>query len=216
MDKIKIALVDDSPFVRDGLKIIFDLDEDFDVVGCGQNGNEAVEISKMEKVDVFLMDIQMPVMDGIDATKAITESSDAKVLILTTFDDDELIVKALKNGAKGYILKNHPPEKIKQMVKLIHEGRSILDEGMLGKLTDLGGSRDKKVEFDTEFFTDRENEIIRLVSEGLSNGEIAESLFISLGTVKNYISSILDKTGLSHRTQIAVFYLTGRKPHSNS
>lgn len=210
MDKIRIAIIDDSPFVRDGLKIIFELDDDFVVVGCGENGKDAVELSHKNDIDIFLMDIQMPIMSGIEATKEICSTTEAKVLILTTFDDDELIVKALKNGAKGYLLKNHTPDKIKQMVKLILEGGSILEEGVLEKIAQKSSYSEKKNNFNLSRFTERETEIIELISQGLSNQEIADKLFISLGTVKNYISSILDKTGLAHRTQIAVAYLTGQ------
>ena len=101
MDKIKVIIADDSDFVRDGMKIILDVDPDFEVLGCAANGREAIELAEKEKPDVFLMDIQMPVMDGIEATKIIAERGLGKVLILTTFDDDDLVKRALKNGAKG-------------------------------------------------------------------------------------------------------------------
>ncbi len=211
---IRIIIADDSPFVLDGLKIIFELDPDFAVIGCAKNGREAVELCKSNDVDIVLMDIQMPEMDGITATKEITRATTAKCLILTTFDDDELIIGALKNGAKGYLLKNHTPDKIKRMAKVVHEGGSILDEVVLSKITEIKKST---AQFDNSLFTERELDIIKLISEGMSNNEIAESLFISVGTVKNYITAILDKTGLAHRTQIAVYYLTGNKRgHSNA
>ena len=130
-------------------------------------------------------------------------------MILTTFDDDELVQQAIKNGAKGYLIKNHTPEQLKQMIRSIHTGVQVMDGQVFEKFVDAGirpsGS------FDRERYTPRELEIIEAVASGLSNREIAEKLFISEGTVKNYISNILDKDGLSHRTQLAVYYLTGRK-----
>ncbi len=211
---IRIIIADDSPFVLDGLKIIFELDPDFTVVGCAKNGREAVELCHTHAVDIALMDIQMPEMDGILATKEISGGTETKCLILTTFDDDELIIGALKNGAKGYLLKNHTPDKIKRMAKVVHEGGSILDEVVLSKIAEIqkpAVPSAQSVQFDRSLFTERELDVIRLISEGMSNSEIAEHLFISVGTVKNYISAVLDKTGLSHRTQIAVYYLTGNK-----
>lgn len=209
MDKIRLVIADDSDFVRDGLKIIFELDDEFEVVGAAVNGKEAVEIVKSEQVDVVLMDLEMPVMDGIEATKIITANLSVKVLVLTTFDDDERIQKALLNGAKGYLIKNHTPDKIKQMIKALHSGGTVLDERVFNKIAGLGHI--KNADFDETMFTQRELEIIKEVAEGLSNKEIAQKLFISEGTVKNYISSVLDKVSLSHRTQIAVYYLTGKK-----
>ncbi len=211
MQKIKLVIADDSPFVRDGLRVIFELDEEFEVVGCAENGLQAVELCKNFHADICLMDIQMPLMNGIEATGLIN-SDTTKVLILTTFDDDDLIIKALKNGAKGYLIKNHPPEKIKQMVKIVYAGGGVLDEVILEKITDNNKMTYMNGAFDQSEFTERELSIIKLISEGCSNKEIADNLFITLGTIKNYISTILDKTELSHRTQIAVYYLTGRKP----
>ena len=104
MEPIKVIIVDDSDFVRDGMKIILDIDDDFDVIGTASNGQEAVELARTNKCDVVLMDIQMPVMDGIEATRVFVEEELGKVMILTTFDDDELVDKAIKNGAKGYLI----------------------------------------------------------------------------------------------------------------
>ena len=209
MEPIRVIIADDSDFVRDGMKIILDIDDDFDVIGVAGNGKEAVDIARKDKCDVVLMDIQMPVMDGIEATKIFAEEDLGKVMILTTFDDDNLVDQAVKNGAKGYFIKNHKPEDLKQMIKSIHQGAKVMDEQVFDKFVDAGIRPTSN--FDKEKYTQREIEIIEAVASGLSNKEIAEKLFISEGTVKNYISNILLKEGLSHRTQLAVYYLTGNK-----
>jgi Response regulator containing a CheY-like receiver domain and an HTH DNA-binding domain len=213
MEKINVIIVDDSDFVRDGMRIILSVDEEFRVLGCAKNGKEAVELAMKEKADVILMDIQMPEMDGIEATKEIVKRKLGKVLILTTFDDDELVDQAIKSGADGYLIKNHTPEQLKQMIKSIYQGVNILDGQVFSKFTDSGIKPSS--EFDGSIFTARELDIISAIAEGLSNKEIAVKLFISEGTVKNHISTILEKGGLSHRTQVAVYYLTGRKGNSS-
>ena len=217
MDKIKIIIADDSDFVRDGMKIILDVDDDFEVLGTAATGKEAIELAQKEAPDIFLMDIQMPEMDGIEATKIIVERNLGKVLILTTFDDDELVRQALRNGAKGYLIKNHTPEHLKQMIKSVYYGTGVMDENVLNSLAGSAGSPENApasgaaADFDASDYSPREMEIIRAVAEGLSNKEIAGKLFISEGTVKNYITGILAKEGLSHRTALAVYYLTGKK-----
>ena len=206
---IKIIIADDSDFVREGMSIILGVDEAFEVVGCAADGRECVELARQKSADVILMDIQMPEMDGIDATKIIAEENLGKVLILTTFDDYDLVRKAIKNGAKGYLIKNHTPEKLKQMIKSVHEGINVLDESVFEKMADIQSVKSEN--FDDSPYSQRELEIIAAVADGLSNKEIAAKLFLSEGTVKNYISNILEKGGLDHRTQLAVYYLTGRK-----
>lgn len=209
MEKIKVIIADDSDFVRSGMKIILNVDDEFDVIGCAANGREAIDLAETSAPDVFLMDIQMPEMDGIDATKYIVEHGLGKVLILTTFDDDVLVQNALRAGAKGYLIKNHTPEHLKQMIKAVYNGTGVMEESIMesfaqGAPTVSGG-------FSEEGYTARELDIIKAVAEGLSNKEIAAKLFISEGTVKNYITSILAKENLSHRTALAVYYLTGKK-----
>lgn len=209
MDKIKVIIADDSDFVRDGMRIILQVDDDFDVIGCARNGKEAIEIAKENAPDIFLMDIQMPEMDGIEATKHIVENNLGKVLILTTFDDDELVQNTLKNGAKGYLIKNHTPEHLKHMIKSVYNGTGVMEDTIL---ENLAKNTDVKANgFREEGYTAREMDIIKAVADGLSNKEIASKLFITEGTVKNYITSILAKENLSHRTALAVYYLTGKK-----
>lgn len=209
MDKIKVIIADDSDFVRDGMRIILEVDEDFEVIGCARNGREAIEIAKESKPDIFLMDIQMPEMDGIEATKYIVENNLGKVLILTTFDDEELVQNAIKNGAKGYLIKNHTPEHLKQMIKSVYNGTGVMEDAILENLAK--NTEMKARGFSEEGYTAREMDIIKAVADGLSNKEIANKLFITEGTVKNYITSILAKENLSHRTALAVYYLTGKK-----
>lgn len=211
MEKIKVIIADDSDFVRDGMKIILDVDDDFEVLGCASNGREAIEIAEKNKPDVFLMDIQMPVMDGIEATAEIVKKDLGKVLILTTFDDDDLVRQALGNGAKGYLIKNHTPDHLKQMIKSVYHGSGVMEANILESISKNVSSTPAGKGFDESGYTERELEIVRAVADGLSNKEIANKLFISEGTVKNYITSILAKEGLSHRTALAVYYITGKK-----
>lgn len=209
MDKIKVIIADDSDFVRDGMRIILSVDEEFEVLGCATDGKEAVAIGQKMPADIFLMDIQMPGMDGIEATKYIVGHGLGKVLILTTFDDYKLVRQALQAGASGYLVKNHTPEHLKQMIKSVYYGTSVIEEDFLGNLALENTSHGAG--FQESAYTARELDIIRAVSEGLSNREISERLFLSEGTVKNYITAILAKENLSHRTALAVYYLTGKK-----
>ncbi len=209
MEKIKVIIADDSDFVRDGMRIILEVDDAFEVIGCARNGKEAIDIAKECPPDIFLMDIQMPEMDGIEATKYIVENNLGKVLILTTFDDDDLVQRALKNGAKGYLIKNHTPEHLKQMIKSVYNGTGVMEDTILENLAK--NTEVKATVFCEDGYTARELDIIKAVAEGLSNKEIANKLFITEGTVKNYITSILAKENLSHRTALAVYYLTGKK-----
>ena len=204
---IKVLIVDDDALIRDSLKMILDLDPDIEVTGICSNGEEAWRFCREKKIDVVLMDIRMPVCDGIVGTKRIKESCpDTKVLILTTFQDDEYIIQALKNGAQGYILKNTPSQKIREQIKLVNGGTMLIHPDVAIRLSNLL-NHDQDKDLSGYDLTPRETEIIKKVSEGLSNKEIADKLFLGESTIKNYISAILDKLGLRDRTQIAVFYL---------
>ncbi|MDF2673082.1 MAG: response regulator [Clostridiales bacterium] len=204
---IRVIIADDDELIRESLKMILDLDRELDVIGTCTNGEEAYRLCSEKQVDLVLMDIRMPICDGILGTKKIKETfPNIKVLILTTFQDDEFIFQALKNGANGYILKNTPSAKIKEQIKLAYFGTMLIDPEMAQKLTGMLNNSGNK-DLSGYDLTSREIEITKLVSDGLSNREIAETLYLGESTVKNYISTILDKLNLRDRTQLAVFYL---------
>lgn len=204
---IKLIIADDDAIVREGFKMILSMDKDYEILYCAENGEEAVKYCIKNKVDVALLDVRMPVKNGVEATREICGNTDTKVLILTTFDDDEFIKDAIKNGAKGYLLKSNTPERIKDAIRMVQGGHTVIQDIIFDKIKEeIGNSKENKL--DKTIFSKREIEIIESISRGLSNKEIAKELYISEGTVANYITSILNKTGLEHRTQIAIYYLT--------
>lgn len=215
--KIKVIIADDNSFIREGMKIILATFDEFDVVATVEDGQEAVAYCEAHEVDVALMDVRMPNLNGVEATKQLTERTKTKTLILTTFDDDEYITDAILNGAKGYLLKNNDPERIRDAIKTVYHGHHVLQDVVLDKIKsglspgnpDKTDKADKADKFDRSLFTERELDIMALIAKGLANKEISKKLFISEGTIANHITSILSKTGLEHRTQIAIFYLTG-------
>lgn len=202
---IRVVIGEDDNLIRESLGIILGADNDIDVVGTFSNGREVVEFIYKNKADIILLDVRMPVLNGVLATKEIGKVSSAKVIILTTFDEDEYIQNAISFGAKGYLLKNTKPNKIIEAIKMVHAGNSVIQEEVLNKISKniLNDNNTK----DLSIFTERELEIIKEICKGSSNKEISNNLFISEGTVKNYITSILQKTNLNHRTQIAINYL---------
>lgn len=205
---IKVILADDERIIRESLKILLSIDEDIDVVETFEGGNDALDYCTSNQVDIVLLDIRMPAGDGVTTTKEIVETTKAKVIILTTFDEDEYIQKALEYGASGYLLKNSNPEEIINAIKVVYNGNCVLQNGVLEKVKGTNTYNQEK-EISNGNITEREKEIIKGISQGLNNKQISAKLFISEGTVKNYISSILDKCNLEHRTQIAIAYLKG-------
>lgn len=200
---MRILVVDDDRIVSASLKTILEADPDIEVVGTGNSGRQAIELYFNLKPDVLLMDIRMDGMTGIEAAEEIlTRDKSAKVLFLTTFSDNEYIAKAFQIGAKGYILKQDF-ESITPSVKAVYMGQRVFGDEIVTKLPHLSGSRPAFEGYD---LNDREIEIITKVADGLSNKEIAEALFLGEGTVRNYISVILEKLNLRDRTQLAVFY----------
>lgn len=202
---MRVIVVDDDQLVAISLKTILEADPSIDVVATGHNGKEAIALYKEYKPDVLLMDIRMEQMNGLEAAELILEEDkEARILILTTFSDDEYIVKALSIGAKGYILKQDF-EGIAPALKAVHGGQSVFGGEIVGKLPVLMQSKEE-FNYSQYDINEKEQAIIELVAEGLSNKEIAEKLFLSEGTVRNYISAVLEKLALRDRTQLAVFY----------
>lgn len=203
---MKVLLVDDDKLVCSSLKIILASDPELTVVGTGNTGKEGVELYKKLRPDVLLMDIRMEVMSGLDAGERIlTDYPDAKILYLTTFLDDDYIIKALRIGAKGYMLKQNY-ESIITALKAVNAGQNVYDGEIITKLPRLIGKANEAKSLDTFCITEKELEIIIKIADGLSNKEIAELLYLSEGTVRNNISTILEKLTLRDRTQIAIFY----------
>ena len=204
---MNIVVIDDDKLVALSLRTILESTGQINVLEVGSSGKEAIELYRLHKPDVILMDIRMEGMSGIEAGREILkEFPDAKILYLTTFSDDEYIVNALSMGAKGYILKQDF-EVIAPSLEAVMRGQSVFGDKVIGKLPDLMKPKDT-FDFAAHGITEKEREIIELVAEGLSNKEIAAKLFLGEGTVRNYISTLLEKLALRDRTQLAVFYYT--------
>ncbi len=240
---ITVLIVDDDPYIRESLKLILELEEDIQVAGVCANGQEAAAFTAAApQLDVVLMDIRMPECDGVEATRQIkAQNNPPAVLMLTTFDDDEYIIEAIRCGAGGYLLKNVPPSKIVAAIRTVHGGELLIHPDIARKLAGLIGSSkeysDARIEAHRQQdsglrssngdgggesghpmlspaaalapygLNATEEDILQRIADGLSNREIAGQLFLSEGTVKNYISNMLHKLELRDRTQLAIFYL---------
>ena len=202
---MNLIIIDDDPFVTDALKILLEANPNITVLASGSNGKEAVSLYRRHRPDILLMDIRMEEMDGLTASEQILqEYPDAKILLLTTFSDDEYIIKALLLGAKGYLLKQDYAT-IVPALEAVASVQTVFGNEIISRIPSLMQQKES-FDYHSLDINDRELEIIRLIAEGLSNKEIASALFLSEGTVRNYLSSILDKLHLRDRTQVAVFY----------
>lgn len=207
---IKLIVVDDDMLIRESLKIILSFDEEIEVVETFEGGQDATEYCLNNSVDIALLDVRMPKGNGVIATKQIVNKTSTKVIILTTFDEDEYIREALNNGAKGYLLKNTLPDEIIETIKMVYGGGNcVIQQEVINKITGILPSNNTS-KIDKSLFTQREINVMEGIAEGLTNKQISKKLFIAEGTVKNHITSILGKTNLSHRTQIAIYYIKGK------
>ena len=200
---IKVLLADDDKLITESMKMIIELDDRLKVIAIANDGREAIDICKQQEVDVVLLDIRMPNVNGVQATKEIVEATDTKVLVLTTFDEDEYIKKSFEYGAKGYLLKNNPPDMIINAIVSVSHGNSVVQGEVMDKLRFTNDDREARL----DDLTKREKDIVKEIANGSTNKDIAAKLFISEGTVKNNITNILSKLNLRHRTEIAIFYL---------
>ena len=204
---MKVLIVDDDALIRDSLKILIGMEEDMEVVGTAPNAQAALELCGLYQPDIVLMDIRMPIMDGVLGTKLIrSQYSNIKVIILTTFKDDEYIKEAIKNGATGYMLKNQSSDSIIGSLRAVHKGSVVLEREVAESLTSMLKD-DRKKEQRKLDITEREWDVLKLVGEGLANKEIADKLYLSEGTVRNYVTILLEKLDLRDRTQLAIYYV---------
>ena len=211
MDKIKVLIADDIMILRQGLRAVLEQDEGIQVVALAENGKEAFEKCKVFRPDVVMMDMRMPEYDGACGIQAIKEQCpDVKVLVLTTFDDEETINKALSSGADGYILKEMEDAKVIASVKSVYSGISVFGDGvyrvMRKQMEEAGQAiKQETAQDENTILTARELDVVKLVAQGYDNKEIAAELYLAEGTVRNQISKILEKLELKDRTQLAVY-----------
>ncbi len=206
---IKVLICDDQDIVREGLQRILESDAEIRVVGLAQNGLEALESIPLSQPDLVLMDLKMPVMNGILATRKISEQfPQVRVLVLTTYDDDEWLFDAVRAGAKGYLLKDRPRADLIRAIKGTIEGNSFVDPSVAGKLLGQIAQNNPPRQPSLEIsLSERETEVLQLLAQGLANADIAQRLFLSEGTVRNYTSAIFAKLNVSDRTQAVVVAL---------
>ncbi|MEA5624604.1 response regulator transcription factor [Nostoc sp. UHCC 0251] len=207
---IKVLLVDDQGLIRQGLRALLELEPDLEIVGEAENGEQAINLVAEFHPDVVLLDIRMPIMDGVAATREIQKRfAKTKILVLTTFDDDEYVSAALQNGAMGYLLKDTPSEELAVAIRAVYKGYTQLGPGIVKKLlTQFSNgtpTQSTPVPSSLAELTPREKEVLRLIATGASNREIAQELYISEGTVKNHVTNILNRLNLRDRTQAAIW-----------
>jgi DNA-binding NarL/FixJ family response regulator len=208
-DKIRVLLVDDQRLMREGLRILLELEADIDVIGEAEDGLQAVQFYEKLTPDVVLMDIRMPKLDGVEATRRICARwPKARIIILTTFDDDQDLFEGLRVGALGYLLKDLSGAELAEAIRTVMEGGALIEPSVarkvLAEFSRLAPPTPKQEQRLLEPLSEREQEIIRLLSQGLTNRQIAARLHLAEGTVKNYVSSILQKLEVEDRTQAAI------------
>ncbi len=212
---IRVAVVDDQALMRDGFTMILDAQADIEVVGDADNGRSGVELCRRTRPDVVLMDIRMPEMDGIEATKSIASdgADDTKVLVLTTFDLDEYVYSAMRAGASGFLLKDTPAQELVAAVRVIAAGEALLSPSVTKRLIEEFARQPEPEVVDLELpndLTDREREALELLAQGLSNKEIASAMYVGEATAKTHVSRLLTKLGVRDRVQAVVLaYETG-------
>ena len=207
---IRLLLVDDQELVCQGLKAMLTLESDLEVVGVANNGQTAIEQVEILQPSVVLMDIRMPVMDGREATRIICQRfPDTKVLVVSTFDEDDYIAHAIQAGAKGYLLKDMPVEELAQAIRLVERGYCQMGPGLMEKMVDgiLDSSTAKTEPIEPELtqLTPRELDVLNLIGVGSSNREIAQQLYITEGTVKTHMTHIFNRLNLRNRSQLAIY-----------
>ncbi len=212
---IRLLLVDDQNLVREGLRSLLEAKPDLTVVGEADNGQRAVELALDLQPDVVLMDVRMPIMDGVAATRLLlAQQPEVKVLVLTTFDDDAYIAEAMQAGARGYLLKDTPSEELAEAIRAVAKGYTQFGPGLFEKVLHPTAAAKVALQPPPELaqLTPREQEVLTLIAQGYSNREIAEALCIAERTVKNHVNSILRRLDLRDRTQAALFMAALPKP----
>ncbi|MDJ0383592.1 response regulator transcription factor [Streptomyces sp. G-G2] len=203
---VTVLLVDDEPLVRAGLRAVLEAQPDIEVVGEAADGAAVVPLVRQLRPDVVAMDVRMPLLDGIEATRAVLKSVDRppKILVVTTFENDEYVYQALRAGADGFLLKRARPSEIVHAVRLVAEGETLLFPAAVRALAAEYGNREARTSLDRAALTEREGSVLRLMSRGLTNAEIAAELFVGAETVKSHVSAVLAKLGARDRTQAVI------------
>jgi DNA-binding NarL/FixJ family response regulator len=206
---VRVVLVDDQALIRTGFKMILETEDDIEVVGEASDGEQAISMTRSVRPDVVLMDVQMPTMDGLEATGRIVRDASipSRIVILTTFERDDYVFEALRAGASGFLLKNAPSEELVHAVRVVAAGDALLAPSVTRKVIEgfIRRPASRSNEVDLQRLTERETEILQLLATGKSNSELAAHLFVGEGTIKTHVSSVLIKLGLRDRMQAVIF-----------